>query len=79
MLEMSFETLADLDAVSSSLKPEGVRLWVNTLDDVHPVDFSDTRALSDPGGVWGTLLDHGIGAIQTDQTAALTRFLDQRN
>lgn len=77
MLEMSFNSLGELDAVSTALAPEGVRLWVNTLDDVHPVDFHDTRALSDPVGVWGALIDHGIGAIQTDQTAALTEFLNR--
>ena len=50
-------------------------MWCNTLDPVHAMDYSDARALKDPDGIWGTLIRHGIGAIQTDQTAALGRYI----
>ncbi|MFK7763366.1 MAG: glycerophosphodiester phosphodiesterase family protein [Roseobacter sp.] len=75
MLEISFLSLSELDETSIALHAEGVRLWCNTLDSVHPLDFHDTGALSDPDAVWGTLIRHGIGAIQTDHTAALSLFL----
>lgn len=75
MLEISFLSLSELDETSAALRNEGVRLWCNTLDPVHPLDFHDTGALSEPDAVWGKLIRHGIGAIQTDHAAALNGFL----
>lgn len=75
MLEISFQSLNQLDSLSKGLREEGVRLWCNTLDPVHPMNYSDNRALSDPDGVWGELARHGIGAIQTDHVSTLSEFL----
>ena len=75
MLEVSFLSLEAFDHLSDAMKREGIRLWVNTLDVEHPLDYSDSAALTDPDRVWGTLIRHGVGAIQTDQTEALNDYL----
>jgi glycerophosphoryl diester phosphodiesterase len=75
IIEISFLSLEELDETSEKMRDLGVRIWCNTLDPVHPMDYADTRALEDPDTVWGTLIRHGIGAIQTDQTAALSRYV----
>ena len=49
-----------------------------TLRDVHNPGLDDGRALTDPGAVWGLLIDTGIAAIMTDEAAALARYLDNR-
>lgn len=75
IIEISFLSLDELDETAEQMHNMGVRMWCNTLDPVHPLDFADNIALKNPDDVWGTLLRHGIGAIQTDQTAALSRFI----
>ncbi|GLQ52890.1 glycerophosphodiester phosphodiesterase family protein [Devosia nitrariae] len=75
MLEIDFSNLEDVIAARSVLVERGVRLWTNTLDIVHSLDYSDSRALSEPGTVWGTLIAAGITVLQTDRSAALARYL----
>ena len=75
IIEISFLSLEELDETAQQMRALGVRMWCNTLDPVHAMDYSDARALKDPDGIWGTLIRHGIGAIQTDQTAALGRYI----
>ena len=78
MVEVSFGDIADLEAARATLARHDMRLWINTLDVFHSLDFNDTRALTDPDGVWGRLIDAGTGAIQTDESAALVAYLRQR-
>lgn len=75
ILEISFTSLKELEETHLEMQKHGIRLWVNTLDEVHPLDFSDERALKNPDAVWGELMRSGIGAIQTDQTPSLGRYL----
>ncbi|MEP2781216.1 MAG: glycerophosphodiester phosphodiesterase family protein [Pseudoruegeria sp.] len=75
IIEISFLSLDELDETTNCMRALGVRMWCNTLDPVHPLDYSDARALKSPDDVWGTLMCHGIGAIQTDQTTALSRYI----
>ncbi|WP_225181027.1 glycerophosphodiester phosphodiesterase family protein [Pectobacterium aroidearum] len=66
-----------IDAVSEAyaeFQRLGVRIWVNTLDCSHSLDYSDTRALADPEAVWGTLIHAGVGAIQVDHADAFIDF-----
>lgn len=76
MLEISFQSLSELDVLSEAMSKRGVRLWCNTLDSVHPMNYSDSRALSDPDAVWGELSRHGVGVLQTDYVSALNQYLD---
>lgn len=75
MLEVSFSSLEELTQTSVKMQECGVRLWCNTLDPVHPLDFSDDRAQKNPDQVWGTPIRNGIGAIQTDKTEELKKYL----
>lgn len=79
MIEIMFERLEDLAAARPVLEKNDVRLWTNTLNEVHSLSFSDDNALRDPAAVWGVLIAEGIGAVQTDVSAALARFLAGRN
>lgn len=78
ILEISFPSLGELQETSDALSPLGVRLWCNTLDPVHPMDFYDSRAVQNPSAIWGELLSHGVSIIQTDFTSNLANFIAQR-
>ncbi|MBO0662462.1 glycerophosphodiester phosphodiesterase family protein [Jiella sp. MQZ9-1] len=78
MVEVKFERLADLQTARAELERQDIRLWVNTLDVSYNVDFCDSRAAQSPDDVWGTLIDCGVGAIQTDLSAAFRRWLTER-
>lgn len=78
MIELNFTDLADVIAAREQLKRLGVRLWVNTLDVSHSLDYCDSRAAVDPDGVWGVLVDAGVRAFQTDHVGQLVRWLKNR-
>jgi glycerophosphoryl diester phosphodiesterase len=75
MIEVKFSDLADLAAAREELERQNIRLWINTIDVSHCLDYCDTRATVDPHGVWGTLIEAGVGAIQTDLVEALPAWL----
>lgn len=75
ILEISFHTLNELKETHKELRELGVRLWCNTLNEEHPLSFSDERALTNPEEVWGTLIRSGIGAIQTDNASSLSAYI----
>lgn len=75
MIEVKFSDIADLAEGRAELERRNIRLWVNTLDVAHSLDFNDTRALSEPDAVWGALVEAGVGAIQTDEVAAFRTWL----
>ncbi|GAC1043270.1 glycerophosphodiester phosphodiesterase family protein [Rhizobium sp. No.120] len=78
MIEVKFTDIADLAAGREELERQNIRLWINTLDVSYNLDFNDSRALGDPEGVWGTLVDAGVGAIQTDTNVEFKRWLATR-
>ena len=78
MVEVKFRRVADLIAARQELVRQDVRLWINTLDVSHCLDFNDSRALAAPDDVWGTLVAAGVGAIQTDESAAFKAWLAGR-
>ncbi|TQN62296.1 glycerophosphodiester phosphodiesterase family protein [Agrobacterium tumefaciens] len=75
MIEVKFTDIADLTEGRAEMERQNIRLWINTLDVSHCVDFDDTRALSNPETVWGALAEAGVGAIQTDEVEAFTGWL----
>ncbi|MDK4704525.1 glycerophosphodiester phosphodiesterase family protein [Rhizobium sp. CNPSo 4062] len=79
MVEVKFTDIADLAAGREELERQNIRLWINTLDVSYNLDFNDSRALSDPEGVWGALVDAGVGAIQTDTNVEFKRWLATRS
>ena len=73
--ELSFSRLAQVRALRHRFAAARIPLWVNTLDSVASPGFSDSAALQDPAAIWGALLAAGFSSIQTDEMAALQRFL----
>lgn len=78
MIEVKFTDIADLAAGHEELARQNIRLWINTLDVSHNLNFNDSRALKDPEGVWGALVAAGVGAIQTDTNVEFKRWLAGR-
>lgn len=79
MLEISFNSLPELIALSAVMQKQQVRLWCNTLNPVHPLHYSDHQALQNPDSIWGELIRHGVGALQTDHVRALDNYLREFN
>lgn len=75
MIEVKFSDIADLAEGRAEMERQNIRLWINSLDVSHCLDFNDTRALSNPEAVWGALAEAGVGAIQTDEVEAFTGWL----
>jgi len=78
MYEVAFTELQALRAGLPELQRQQARLWVNTIDCSHSLDFCDSRARSNPDAVWGLLIDLGVGAIQTDEVDRLVAYLQAR-
>lgn len=78
MVEVRFSDIADISAARAELERQNIRVWINTLDVSHCLDFDDSRALTDPEAVWGVLAEAGVGAIQTDAVAALKAWAGNR-
>lgn len=76
MIEVRFSDIEDLIEGRAELERQNIRLWINTLDVSHCLDFNDTHALSDPEAVWGALAAAGVGAIQTDEVNAFKAWLN---
>ncbi|MFN6985990.1 MAG: glycerophosphodiester phosphodiesterase, partial [Rhizobium oryzihabitans] len=74
-IEVKFTDIADLAEGRAEMERQNIRLWINSLDVSHCLDFNDTRALSNPEAVWGALAEAGVGAIQTDEVEAFTNWL----
>lgn len=78
MYEVEFTRLSELEEARFELWRQQARLWVNTIQVSHSLNFCDQRALMDPDAVWGALLDVGVRAIQTDEVGALLHYLNWR-
>nr|WP_246329629.1 glycerophosphodiester phosphodiesterase family protein [Chthonobacter rhizosphaerae] len=78
VVEVHFSALDDLASARAELERQDTRLWVNTLEVSHDLDLRDGRAVVDPDGVWGPLIEAGVGAIQTDAVDALAAYLGSR-
>ncbi len=70
MIEVKFDALEDVAAARDELVRQNIRVWINTLDVSHCLDYNDSRALIDPQAVWTRLRQAGVGAIQTDEIEA---------
>jgi glycerophosphoryl diester phosphodiesterase len=79
MIELFFEDFEEFLSVQHLLDQLDYRVWLNTLDPVNVLGYCDHQALRDPEFVWGKLIKSGVGALQTDQTQNLKRFLAERN
>ncbi|MEI7207230.1 glycerophosphodiester phosphodiesterase family protein [Pectobacterium carotovorum] len=74
IVEANFDHIDAVTEAYAEFQRLGVRIWVNTLDCSHSLDYSDTRALAEPDAVWGALIRAGVGAIQVDHAAEFIEF-----
>jgi glycerophosphoryl diester phosphodiesterase len=55
-------------------------IWINSLWDSLCGGYSDDKALKDPSGTWGYLIDVlGAGILQTDRPALMLEYLRKRD
>lgn len=80
-IQLIFDTPSVLDTAHRTTA--GTRLFVNTMAlDIErgtPMNLSgpylDTRAVTDPEAIWGTLIKRGVTIIQTDEPWRLQKWL----
>ncbi|CAG9000086.1 MAG: hypothetical protein CENE_02075 [Candidatus Celerinatantimonas neptuna] len=72
---IDFDELLGAELLLEKMK---ARIWTNTLNCVSHPDFSDSKGLGDPDSVWGQLIRFGVSIIQTDESAFLKAYLDER-
>lgn len=79
VLQVTFESEdSAVFAEAKAARGSGVRLWMNSLWPNHNAGHADDRALSDPEGAYGWLVDQGATLIQTDRPALLMEYLRRR-
>lgn len=76
--EISFSTYAFFEEGVATMTREGGRIWVNTLSPRHAAGIIDDKAVNDPDGTWGVLIDIGANMIQTDRPRELILYLKSR-
>jgi glycerophosphoryl diester phosphodiesterase len=73
------ENTALLQQIKVRLQEAASVIWINSLWDSLSGGHSDDRALADPAGTWGYLIDTlGAGILQTDRPAYLLEYLNKR-
>lgn len=59
----------------SEIRQSGTHVWVNTLWESLNGGYEDDRAVQDPEGIYGWLIDHDVTIIQTDRPHLLLNHL----
>ena len=79
MYEICADTPEYAYAFGHVVKATGTpRLWVNTMWDELDAGHGDKRALLDPDGNWGWVLEQGATMLQSDYAAELIVYLMQK-
>ena len=74
--ELVFQHSESLDRkLVNKLRARGARIWVNTLWPKLCAGHEDDRAVDDPDGSYGWVLDTRASIIQTDRPALLIEYL----
>jgi glycerophosphoryl diester phosphodiesterase len=60
------------------MRAQGSRVWASPLWDTLAGGKTDDRAISDPDGNWGWLIDHGASMICTDRPRLLIEYLQSK-
>ncbi|MDA7430639.1 glycerophosphodiester phosphodiesterase family protein [Primorskyibacter aestuariivivens] len=79
IVEVQFQDGKEFVELNKVLRQQNRHTWINTLDPMHPLEYSDSCALASPDAVWGELIHLGARAIQTDQSAVLARYLGRKS
>jgi len=76
----SFEAFdPGMEAMFTEIRANGDRIWVHSISDSRSGGHGDEKALSDPHGNYGWLIEQGVRFIQTDRPAALLAYLRHHN
>ena len=79
---VAFEILLRKDdsilSKANYMRSNGSRVWVNTLWGSLCAGYTDAKALKEPNGNWGHLIEKGVNIIQTDNPAELLQFLKDK-
>jgi len=78
MCELRFDDLRTIADNQQLFADANMAIWFNTLDMAASGEWTDTSALANPDAIWGRLMDAGISTIQTDEPAALRRYIEAR-
>ncbi|MGR9172353.1 glycerophosphodiester phosphodiesterase family protein [Rhizobium sp. KDH_Rht_773_N] len=78
MCELRFDRLDTIAENRQLFRDADMAIWFNTLDMAASGEWTDPRALAEPDAVWGRLMDAGVSTIQTDEPAALKRYIEAR-
>lgn len=81
---VAFEVIYNKDDSSmfdviKTIKEKNIHVWVNTLWESLCGDHTDDRAIDDPDGSWGWVIEHGATIIQTDRPEELLKYLRNKN
>jgi glycerophosphoryl diester phosphodiesterase len=63
------------EVARDAAKAQGLRLWINTLGAEFAGGRWDKGAAEYPDKVWGWLIRHGVGVIQTDRPVDLLDYI----
>ncbi len=74
-IELVYQTDAFFDIARDAAKAQGLRVWINTLGPEFAGGRWDKGAAENPDAVWGWLIRHGVGIIQTDRPADLLDYI----
>ena len=78
MCELRFDDIRTIADNQQLFRDASMAIWFNTLDMAASGEWTDPRALIEPDAIWGRLMDAGISTIQTDEPAALRRYIEAR-
>jgi glycerophosphoryl diester phosphodiesterase len=68
-----------LQYIKMQLQNTSSVIWINSLWDSLCAGYSDDKALTDPDGTWGYLIDTlGARILQTDRPALLLEYLKKK-
>ena len=80
---VAFEVIINTDNsqifdVIREIKENDTRVWINTLWESLCAGHTDDRAVYDPDGAWGWVIENGGNIIQTDRPQLLIEYLRKK-
>lgn len=79
VVQVKFETEdAEIRSVVPYIHEHNKWVWINTISADRSAGHDDNRALSDPDGSFGWVIENGYNMIQTDRPALLLEYLKRK-
>jgi glycerophosphoryl diester phosphodiesterase len=77
--EILFKKAIEQDLAITMIKSKSSRIWINSLWPFFNAGHDDERAVTDPDGSYGWLINQGATIIQTDRPEMLIDYLREKN